>query len=126
MCYLGPNVLSDAQYSEAGVQIHATLLFGSKSVLEKTVSCIQESLFLDRHEIGANCILHSWSCYRFRWFWFCSSRKMGYIKIPQLGKVIVQDHVELGQILTIDRATLGATLIQKELNLIISTRLHTM
>jgi UDP-3-O-[3-hydroxymyristoyl] glucosamine N-acyltransferase len=36
-----------------------------------------------------------------------------YTKIPQLGRVIVEDDVEIGANTTIDRATLGSTIIKK-------------
>jgi UDP-3-O-[3-hydroxymyristoyl] glucosamine N-acyltransferase len=43
-------------------------------------------------------------------FGFASSRR-GHEKIPQLGRVIVQDHVEIGACTTIDRGALGDTVI---------------
>jgi len=43
-------------------------------------------------------------------FGFASSAQ-GHIKIPQLGRVIVQDRVEIGACVTIDRGTLGDTVI---------------
>jgi UDP-3-O-[3-hydroxymyristoyl] glucosamine N-acyltransferase len=43
-------------------------------------------------------------------FGFTSSRT-GHAKIPQLGRVIVQDHVEIGACTTIDRGALGDTVI---------------
>jgi UDP-3-O-[3-hydroxymyristoyl] glucosamine N-acyltransferase len=43
-------------------------------------------------------------------FGFASSGA-GHIKIPQLGRVIVQDNVEIGACATVDRAALGDTVI---------------
>jgi UDP-3-O-[3-hydroxymyristoyl] glucosamine N-acyltransferase len=40
-----------------------------------------------------------------------TSGKIGHAKIPQLGRVIVQDHVEIGACTTIDRGALGDTVI---------------
>ncbi|MBC7874913.1 MAG: UDP-3-O-(3-hydroxymyristoyl)glucosamine N-acyltransferase, partial [Ferruginibacter sp.] len=35
-----------------------------------------------------------------------------FIKIPQLGNVIIEDHVDIGANVTIDRATVGSTIIR--------------
>lgn len=43
-------------------------------------------------------------------FGFASSAK-GHIKVPQLGRVIVQDRVEIGAATTIDRGALGDTVV---------------
>ena len=40
-----------------------------------------------------------------------ASGPQGHVKIPQLGRVIVQDHVEIGACVTIDRGALGDTVI---------------
>jgi UDP-3-O-[3-hydroxymyristoyl] glucosamine N-acyltransferase len=39
------------------------------------------------------------------------------MKIPQLGNVILEDHVEIGANVTIDRATMGSTIIRKGVKL---------
>ena len=43
-------------------------------------------------------------------FGFASSRA-GHVKIPQLGRVIIQDRVEIGACVTVDRGALGDTVI---------------
>jgi len=40
-----------------------------------------------------------------------------YKKMPQTGIVIIEDHVDIGALTTIDRATLGATVIKKGVKL---------
>ena len=44
-------------------------------------------------------------------FGFAPQQDGSYMKIPQIGNVIIGDHVEIGANVTIDRATLGSTLI---------------
>ena len=39
------------------------------------------------------------------------------MKIPQLGNVVLEDHVEIGANVTIDRATMGSTIIRKGVKL---------
>ena len=40
-----------------------------------------------------------------------------YSKVPQIGNVIIEDHVDIGASTTIDRATLGSTIIKKGVKL---------
>ncbi len=44
-------------------------------------------------------------------------RENEYMKIPQLGNVVLEDHVEIGANVTIDRATMGSTFIRKGVKL---------
>ena len=36
-----------------------------------------------------------------------------YTAVPQIGNVVIEDHVDIGANTTIDRATLGSTIIRK-------------
>ena len=40
-----------------------------------------------------------------------------YQKVPQIGNVIIEDYVDIGAATTIDRATLGSTVIKKGVKL---------
>lgn len=62
--------------------------------------------------IGDNCIIHSNTVIGGDGFGFQPTGK-GYDKIPQLGNVILEDDVEIGSNCSIDRATIGSTLIGK-------------
>jgi UDP-3-O-[3-hydroxymyristoyl] glucosamine N-acyltransferase len=44
-----------------------------------------------------------------------------YKKVPQIGNVIIEDNVDIGAATTIDRATLGSTIVKKVLNLTINS-----
>ena len=46
-------------------------------------------------------------------FGFAPQSDSEYMKIPQLGNVVLEDHVEIGANVTIDRATMGSTIITK-------------
>ena len=60
--------------------------------------------------VGKRCILHSGSVIGADGFGFAPSKE-GYIKIPQTGIVVIEDDVEIGANTTIDRATMGITVI---------------
>jgi UDP-3-O-[3-hydroxymyristoyl] glucosamine N-acyltransferase len=46
-------------------------------------------------------------------FGFTPNRENQYQKVAQIGNVIIEDHVEIGANSTVDRATLGSTIIRK-------------
>ena len=62
--------------------------------------------------IGDNCVIHSNTVIGGDGFGFQPSSD-GFKKIPQLGNVILEDDVEIGSNCSIDRATIGSTIIGK-------------
>jgi UDP-3-O-[3-hydroxymyristoyl] glucosamine N-acyltransferase len=68
-------------------------------------------------EIGNNCTIHSGTIIGSDGFGFAPSEDGSYSKIPQIGNVILEDNVEVGSCTTIDRATLGSTVIRKGVKL---------
>lgn len=62
-------------------------------------------------KIGANCIVHAGAVIGADGFGFAPLPDGSYHKIPQIGIVILQDDVEIGANTTVDRATMGATVI---------------
>lgn len=67
--------------------------------------------------IGNNCTFHSGVVIGSDGFGFAPQQDNNYQKIPQVGNVIVEDLVELGSNTTIDRATLGSTIIRRGVKL---------
>ena len=61
--------------------------------------------------IGKNCIVHSGVVIGSDGFGFVISEDKSYSKIPQIGNVHIKDNVEIGSNSTIDRATIGSTII---------------
>ena len=64
-----------------------------------------------------DCIIHAGSVIGSDGFGFAPQSENEYMKIPQLGNVILEDHVEIGANVTIDRATMGSTIIRKGVKL---------
>jgi UDP-3-O-[3-hydroxymyristoyl] glucosamine N-acyltransferase len=64
-------------------------------------------------KIGANCIIHSGTVVGADGFGFAPQDDGSYKKIAQTGIVIIEDDVEIGSNTSIDRATMGATIIHK-------------
>jgi len=67
--------------------------------------------------IGAHCTLHSGVIIGGDGFGFAPNSENNYNKVPQIGNVLLEDHVEVGSNTTIDRATLGSTIIRKGVKL---------
>ncbi len=63
--------------------------------------------------IGDNCIIHPNTVIGSDGFGFAPREDGSYKKISQTGNVIIEDNVEIGSNVTIDRATMGSTIIRK-------------
>ncbi len=61
--------------------------------------------------IGDNVTLHSGAVIGADGFGF-SNQESGFDKVPQIGNVVPEDNVEIGANTTIDRATIGSTIIR--------------
>lgn len=64
-------------------------------------------------KIGSNVVIHAGTVIGSDGFGFAPQADGTYKKIPQIGNVVVEDHVEIGANCTIDRATIGSTIIRK-------------
>ncbi|MBL0102793.1 MAG: UDP-3-O-(3-hydroxymyristoyl)glucosamine N-acyltransferase [Bacteroidetes bacterium] len=67
--------------------------------------------------IGAEVTIHTGTVIGADGFGFTPNSNNEYKKVAQIGNVIIEDHVEIGANTTIDRATLGSTIIRKGVKL---------
>ncbi|MFB6258271.1 MAG: UDP-3-O-(3-hydroxymyristoyl)glucosamine N-acyltransferase, partial [Flavobacteriales bacterium] len=67
--------------------------------------------------IGNNCLLHPGIVLGSDGFGFAPGDDQSYTKVTQTGNVVVEDRVEIGSNCTIDRATLGSTVIREGVKL---------
>ena len=63
--------------------------------------------------IGDNCIIHANAVIGADGFGFAPCPDGSYEKIPQTGNVVIEDDVEIGANTTVDRSTMGSTIIHK-------------
>jgi UDP-3-O-[3-hydroxymyristoyl] glucosamine N-acyltransferase len=63
--------------------------------------------------LGEGCTIHAGTVIGSDGFGFAPQSESEFMKIPQLGNVVLEDHVEIGANVTIDRATIGSTFIRK-------------
>jgi UDP-3-O-[3-hydroxymyristoyl] glucosamine N-acyltransferase len=105
---IGSNVKIGNQVTILGnVSIADNITIGNHVVIYPGV-CIYEGCV-----IGNNCIIHANAVIGSDGFGFAPSEDGTYKKIPQTGNVVIEDDVEIGSNSTVDRATLGSTIIRK-------------
>jgi UDP-3-O-[3-hydroxymyristoyl] glucosamine N-acyltransferase len=63
--------------------------------------------------VGARCVLHAGAVVGSDGFGHAPDAEGHYHKIPQIGNVVIEDDVELGANTTIDRATMGSTIVRR-------------
>ncbi|MDR3231100.1 MAG: UDP-3-O-(3-hydroxymyristoyl)glucosamine N-acyltransferase [Synergistaceae bacterium] len=99
----GAEVASGA-YLVAGVCVGQEVYIGANTVLEPHVVLMRGT------RVGANCLLHGGCVLGCDGFGFIRS-ETGIVKIPQIGNVVVEDDVEIGACSSIDRGTVGDTVV---------------
>jgi UDP-3-O-[3-hydroxymyristoyl] glucosamine N-acyltransferase len=116
--YIGPHVVVAAKASVgkgaqlcAGVHVGEMTRIGEGTVIFPGVQIYRDCI------IGNYCTLHSGVVIGGDGFGFAPGSENNYAKVPQIGNVILEDHVEVGANTTIDRATLGSTIIRKGVKL---------
>lgn len=62
--------------------------------------------------VGKNAVIHAGTVIGGDGFGFAPQADGTYKKVPQIGNVIIEDNVEIGSNTTIDRGTMGSTLIK--------------
>ncbi|MGQ0737486.1 MAG: UDP-3-O-(3-hydroxymyristoyl)glucosamine N-acyltransferase [Bacteroidota bacterium] len=63
-------------------------------------------------KVGSHVIIHAGTVIGSDGFGFAPQTDGTLKKVPQIGNVVIEDHVEIGANTTIDRATIGSTLIK--------------
>jgi UDP-3-O-[3-hydroxymyristoyl] glucosamine N-acyltransferase len=116
--YIGPFVVVSPRAKIGdGVKIYANCTIGdSVEIGEKSVLFAGVRIYADC-KIGKHCTLHSGVIIGGDGFGFAPNSENNYQKVPQIGNAILEDHVEVGANTTIDRATLGSTVIRKGVKL---------
>jgi UDP-3-O-[3-hydroxymyristoyl] glucosamine N-acyltransferase len=100
-----------------GVQLYPQVFIGDNVKIGEHTIIHPGVKVYEGSEIGAHCVIHSGAVIGGDGFGFAPGQENNYEKVPQLGKVIIEDHVEIGANTTIDRATMGATILRKGVKL---------
>ena len=93
--------------------ILAHVYIGSKAVIgDNTILYPSVSVYRDC-EIGSDCIIHANTVIGADGFGFATNNRGEHKKIYQNGNVVIEDDVEIGANVCVDRAVFGTTLIKK-------------
>lgn len=110
--YIGDNV----QLGE-NVKIYPQSFIGDNVTIGDNVIVFAGAKIYADCTIGNRCIIHSGAVIGADGFGFAPTDDGSYNKIPQIGNVILEDDVEIGANTTVDRATMGSTVIRKGVKL---------
>ena len=96
---------------EDDVVIGSGVVIGENSVIGRGSKIYPNVTIYDSVEIGSNCIIHSGTVIGSDGLGF-AKHKGDWLKIEHLGKVIIGDNVEIGSNTSIDRGSVGDTLLE--------------
>jgi len=130
-----PSFISDSVSYGENIYVGAFSYIGDNVKLGDNVKIFPNSYVGDNVEIGDNtiifsssqvysdcvignsCVINSGAIIGADGFGFAPNEKGEYSKVPQIGNVILEDYVDIGAGTTIDRATLGSTIIRRGVKL---------
>tara|TARA_R110002049_G_scaffold87533_2_gene221943 strand:- start:33977 stop:35005 length:1029 start_codon:yes stop_codon:yes gene_type:complete len=99
------------------VKIFPNTYIGDNVVIgDNTIIFSGAKIYSETH-IGSDCVINSGVIIGADGFGFAPSENGEYKKIPQIGNVIIEDYVDIGAATTIDRATMGSTIIRSGVKL---------
>jgi UDP-3-O-[3-hydroxymyristoyl] glucosamine N-acyltransferase len=116
--YIGPfSVIGDHVVIGDQVRIYPQVYVGENTNIGDHTLIYPGVRIYHACVIGKNCVIHAGTVIGSDGFGFAPKSDKDYKKIPQIGNVVIEDNVELGANCTIDRATMGSTLIKRGVKL---------
>ena len=110
--YIGDNALVGDNSS-----VYSHVSIGDKTSIGKNCTIYPGVKIYHECIIGDGCTIHAGTVIGSDGFGFAPQSETEFMKIPQIGNVVIEDHVEIGANVAIDRATMGSTVIRKGVKL---------
>ncbi len=110
--YLGENVSIGKN-----VKIYPNTYIGDNVTIGDNVVVFSGAKIYSESKIVNYCVINSGAIIGADGFGFTPNEKGEYSKVPQTGNVVLEDYVDVGAATTIDRATLGSTIIRQGVKL---------
>ncbi len=110
--YLGNNVRLGHN-----VKVYPNVYIGDNVTIGDNVVVFAGAKIYSESIIGNGCVIHSGVIIGADGFGFTPNEMGEFAKVPQTGNVILEDNVDVGAGTTIDRATLGSTILRKGVKL---------
>lgn len=130
--FIHPSAVIDSTANVADdVEIHANAVIGANCTIASGVRIMPNVTLYDgvkigegstihsgvsireNCEIGRNCIIHNNSTIGCDGFGYAKTEEKHWLKIPQTGRVVLEDDVEIGANTAIDCASVGETRIKR-------------
>ena len=96
-----------------GCSIHPHVFIGDDTQIGRNCTLNPGVKIYHDSVIGENCVIHAGTIIGSDGFGFAPQSESEFMKIPQIGNVVIEDNVEIGANVAIDRATMGSTIIHK-------------
>jgi UDP-3-O-[3-hydroxymyristoyl] glucosamine N-acyltransferase len=111
--YIGQNVKIGNR-----VKIYPQVYIGDNCEIGDNTTLFQGVKVYYDCRIGSNCTVHANTVIGSDGFGFAPNNDgQAFVKVPQIGNVVIEDDVEIGSNSSIDRATLGSTILRKGVKL---------
>jgi len=106
--YLGENVILGEN-----VKIYPHVYIGDNVTIGDNTTIFSGAKLYSETVVGSGCSINSGAIIGADGFGYAPDENGEFQKVPQIGNVILEDNVDIGAAATIDRATLGSTIIRK-------------
>ncbi len=110
--YIAENVILGKN-----VKIYPNCFIGENVIIGDNVSIFAGAKIHSETQIGNNCNIYSGAVIGADGFGFAPNPDGTFSKIPQIGNVVLEDNVDVGANTTIDKATMGSTIVRKGVKL---------
>jgi UDP-3-O-[3-hydroxymyristoyl] glucosamine N-acyltransferase len=105
--YVGENVvISNGAKIFPNVYLGNNVTVGENTIIHPGVKIYHDCV------VGKNVVIHAGTVVGSDGFGYAPQKDGSLKKVPQIGNVVIEDFVEIGANTTIDRATIGSTLIR--------------
>ena len=105
VCVGDGTTIGDGTQLRAGAKVGDNVIIGNNCILHPNVFIEDDSV------IGDGVVLHSGVVIGADGFGYVRDGKKGYLKFPQIGRVVIENDVEIGANTCVDRGALGETRI---------------
>lgn len=103
-------VIDDGAEIERGAVIYPHVYIGQHATIGEDTIIYSSATVREFCKVGKRCVIHSSAVIGSDGFGFTTQKGI-HTKVPQIGNVIIEDDVEIGAHVGIDRAAMGSTIV---------------
>ncbi len=103
--------IGDGSFIGEGCEIGDGVRIGKNVLIKKFTVLHPNSVICDNVQIGSHCVIHSGTVVGAEGFGYVRDENGDYHQFPQIGRVVIEDNVEIGANSCIDRGSLDETRI---------------